>query len=119
MPSDLKNPATKKVIGSFVAELEEQGRLTASTLPYLYQLAYLYELNANLMTDIVFSGVTMINAKGECVKRPEVTAQKDFWNQYLAIAKELGLTIKSKAQINAKKQGDDAAAYIPPVTDFL
>lgn len=118
MPSDLKNPATKRIIASFADELEEQGRLTATTLPYLYQLAYLHELNANLMTEIVLCGVTMVNAKGETVKRPEVTAQKDFWNQYLAIAKELGLTIKSKAQINGKNDVKPKKTA-PPVAKYL
>ena len=118
MPTELKNPATKRVISSFAAELEEQGRLTATTLPYLYQLAYLHELNANLMTDIVINGVTQINAKGEMVKRAEVTAQKDFWNQYLAIAKELGLTIKSKAQIDAKGS-NESGVYKPPIEEFI
>lgn len=118
MPSELKNPATKKVISAFADELKAQERLTPTTLPYLYQLAYLHELNANLMADILFKGVTQVNNKGEVVKRPEVTAQKDFWNQYLAIAKELGLTIKSKAQISGKKNTKPPKAA-PPVAKYL
>lgn len=118
MPSELKNPATKLVMKNFADELKAQGRLTPTTLPYLYQLAYLHELNANLMADILFEGVTQVNNKGEVVKRPEVTAQKDFWNQYLSIAKELGLTIKSKVQISGKKDAKPTKAA-PPVAKYL
>lgn len=118
MPSELKNPATKKVISAFADELKAQGRLTPTTLPYLYQLAYLYELNANLMVQILDKGVTQVNLKGETVKHPNVTVQKDFWNQYLAIAKELGLTIKSKVQISGKKDAKPTKAA-PPVAKYL
>lgn len=44
----------------------------------------------------------MKNIKGEMVKRPEANLLKENWSQYLELAKEYGLTAKSKSLIKGK-----------------
>ena len=46
------------------------------------------------------------NKKGEEVKHPYVNIAREAWAQYLDVAKQYGLTIKSKAQIDSHKPGD-------------
>ena len=61
-------------------------------------------------------GLTMRNLKGEIVKRPEANLLKESWSQYLELAKEYGLTVKSKGQIKALNVED---AEESPLTAFL
>jgi len=46
----------------------------------------------------------MENLKGELVKRPEANLLKESWSQYLELAKEYGLTAKSKGQIKSHER---------------
>lgn len=41
------------------------------------------------------------------MKRPEANLLKENWSQYLELAKEYGLTAKSKGQIKAMNAGDN------------
>jgi phage terminase small subunit len=44
-----------------------------------------------------------VNKKGEEVKHPMVNIEKEAWTQFLTVAKEYGLTVRSGVQINSKK----------------
>lgn len=102
LPKTVIYKEAKKVICDIVRQIEAERDLMASDIPLLHRMATAY--NAYIACTIVVAeqGLTMENLKGEWVKRPEANLLKENWAQYLELAKEYGLTAKSRSQIRGK-----------------
>lgn len=84
------------MINALIKGLEENGRrISPLDFPSFHRMATAYDLYLTCTEVIADKGATMTNLKGEVVKRPEVNIQKENWAQFLEIAKEYGLTMKS------------------------
>ena len=99
LPDSIKHDEARKLITGLVKQLNEKEMLELSDIPQLHRMATAYDMSEK--------GMTMENLKGELVKRPEANLLKESWSQYLELAKEYGLTAKSKGQIKAMSGGDN------------
>lgn len=96
IPKCIKHKQTKDMIDSLIDGLEEKGnKISPMDYPSFHRMATAYDLYLTCTEIISSEGATMVNLKGEIVKRPEVNIQKENWAQFLEIAKEYGLTAKS------------------------
>lgn len=114
-PKNIKHREARKVICDIVKELSESDKLVAADIPQLHRMATAYDCYLVCVDVIAKKGMTMKNIKGEEVKRPEANLMRENWSQYLEIAKEYGLTAKSRGQIKAFKPDQE----ISPLDNFL
>lgn len=97
IPAFVKHKETIETINALIKNIEDKGnKLTPSDYPSLHRMATAYDIYLSMSEAIARDGATMVNLKGEVVKRPEVNIQKESWAQYLELAKEYGLTAKSR-----------------------
>lgn len=101
LPKYIKYKEARKVICNIVRQLNDAGVLTPADIPQLHRMATAYDCYLDCVRVISEKGMVMVNLKGETVKRPEANLLRESWSQYLEIAKEYGLTTKSKGQIRA------------------
>ena len=106
LPETIKHKEARKIISDLVKQLNDRGMLEIADIPQLHRMATSYDAYLECVEIIARDGMTMENLKGECVKRPEANLLKENWSQYLELAKEYGLTAKSKGQIKALNAGD-------------
>ena len=106
-PDRIKHDEARKLITGLVKQLNEKEMLELSDIPQLPRMATAYDMYLNCVDILSQQGITMKNLKGEMVKRPEANLLKESWSQYLELAKEYGLTAKSKGQIKAMNAGDN------------
>lgn len=105
LPPTIQHQEVKSLMSKLVKELNDKEQLTTADIPQLHRMATAYDTYLTCVEVIADKGITMRNLKGEEVKRPEVNIQKESWAQYLELAKEYGLTKKSKRQMKAS--GDE------------
>jgi P27 family predicted phage terminase small subunit len=111
IPRCIKHKQTKEMIDALIKGLEEKGsKITPSDYPSFHRMATSYDLYLTCTEVIAEKGATMVNLKGEVVKRPEVNIQKENWAQFLELAKEYGLTAKSGKilKLNSNEEEDSA-----------
>lgn len=101
LPIFIKHKETRKIIGDIVKKLNDRDMLEVEDIPQLHRMATAYDEYLTNTAKVAELGATMENLKGETVKRPEVNIARECWSQYLELAKEYGLTAKSKGQIKA------------------
>lgn len=101
MPGSIVHDDTRKLIGRLVKQLSASDMLSEADIPQIHRMATAYDMYLTCVDIISREGPTMRNLKGETVKRPEVNILRESWSQYLELAKEYGLTAKSKGQIKA------------------
>lgn len=99
MPDSIMHDETRRLIGGLVRQLSAKDMLSLSDVPQIHRMATAYDMYLTCVNIISIKGPTMENLKGETVKRPEVNILRESWAQYLELAKEYGLTAKSKGQI--------------------
>lgn len=116
LPPTIKHREVKRLMKELVKELNDSERLTTADIPQLHRMATAYDTYLTCEEVLAREGITMVNLKGETVKRPEVNIQKESWAQYLELAKEYGLTKKSKGQIKSLKADPAVEA---PINEFL
>lgn len=107
VPDSIKHDEARRLITGLVKQLNEKEMLELSDIPQLHRMATAYDMYLSCVDEISENGMTMENLKGEQVKRPEANLLKESWSQYLELAKEYGLTAKSKGQIKAMAGGDN------------
>ncbi|MDR1556805.1 MAG: phage terminase small subunit P27 family [Tannerellaceae bacterium] len=107
LPKYIKHKEARKTICNVVRHLNEAGVLTYSDIPQLHRMATAYDMCLSCLDVISEKGMTMTNLKGEVVKRPETNLLRENWSQYLEIAKEYGLTTKSRGQIKSMQPADE------------
>ena len=107
VPDSIKHDEARKLITGLVKQLNEKEMLELSDIPQLHRMATAYDMYLNCVDILSQQGITMKNLKGEMVKRPQANLLKESWSQYLELAKEYGLTAKSKGQIKAMNAGDN------------
>lgn len=107
VPDSTKHDEARKLITGLVKQLNEKEMLELSDIPQLHRMATAYDMYLSCVDVLSQQGLTMKNLKGEMVKRPEANLLKESWSQYLELAKEYGLTAKSKGQIKAMNAGDN------------
>lgn len=107
IPKTIKHKEARTIINNLVRELNEKGFFSECDIPNLHRMATAYDTYLSCVELVEQEGYTMVNLKGELVKRPEMNILKESWTQYLEIAKEYGLTTKSKGQIKALQTKDD------------
>ena len=107
VPDSIKHDEARKLITGLVKQLNEKEMLELSDIPQLHRMATAYDMYLSGVDVLSQQGLTMKNLKGEMVKRPEANLLKESWSQYLELAKEYGLTAKSKGQIKAMNAGDN------------
>lgn len=116
LPKTVRLKEAKKTICDIVRHLNDDGILTPADIPQLHRMATAYNTYLQCNDIISEQGVTMENLKGETVKRPEVNIMRESWSQYLEIAKEYGLTAKSKGQLKGSSGSDHPES---PADDFF
>lgn len=116
VPDSIKHGEARKLITGLVKQLNEREMLELSDLPQLHRMATAYDTYLSCVDTLSAEGFTMENLKGETVKRPEANLLKESWSQYLELAKEYGLTAKSKGQIKAMNGADNEES---PLDIFL
>ncbi len=116
VPDSIKHDEAYKLITGLVKQLNEKEILELSDIPQLHRMATAYDMYLSCVDILSKQGLTMENLKGEMVKRPEANLLKESWSQYLELAKEYGLTAKSKGQIKAMNAGDNKES---PLDKFL
>ena len=107
VPDSIKHDEARKLITGLVKQLNEKEMLELSDIPQLHRMATAYDMYLSCVDVLSQQGLTMKNLKGEMVKRPEANLLKESWSQCLELAKEYGLTAKSKGQIKAMNAGDN------------
>lgn len=107
VPDSIRHSEARTLITRLVKHLSEHKKLELSDIPLLHRMATAYDMYLSCVDAIAEHGMTMLNLKGEQVKRPEANLLKESWSQYLELAKEYGLTAKSKGQIKAMNIGDN------------
>lgn len=107
VPVSIKHEEARKLISGLVKQLNDREMLELSDIPQLHRMATAYDTYLSCVDVISEEGAVMKNIKGEMVKRPEANLLKESWSQYLELAKEYGLTAKSKGQIKALNAGDE------------
>ena len=107
LPETIKHKEARKIISDLVKQLNDRGQLEIADIPQLHRMATAYDAYLECVEVLAQDGMTMKNLKGEWVKRPEANQLKENWSQYLELAKEYGLTAKSKGQIKAMNAGDN------------
>lgn len=107
LPETIKHKEARKIISDLVKQLNDRGQLEIADIPQLHRMATAYDAYLECVEVLAQNGMTMRNLKGEWVKRPEANLLKENWSQYLELAKEYGLTAKSKGQIKAMNAGDN------------
>ena len=110
LPETIKHKEARKIISDLVKQLNDRGQLEIADIPQLHRMATAYDAYLECVEVLAQDGMTMKNLKGEWVKRPEANLLKENWSQYLELAKEYGLTAKSKGQIKAMNAGDNEEA---------
>lgn len=116
VPDSIEHDEARKLITGLVKQLNEKEMLELSDIPQLHRMATAYDMYLSCVDTLSQEGLTMENLKGEMVKRPEANLLKESWSQYLELAKEYGLTAKSKGQIKAMNGGDSEES---PLDAFL
>lgn len=106
IPKSLKHRETVNLMRGIAKKLEEEGRLDIADLPQLHRMATAYDTYLTCFEFVSENGLTMKNNKGETVKRPEANLMRENWTQYLELAKEYGLTTKSRGQIRSLSAGE-------------
>ena len=107
VPESIKHKEARKIITDLVKQLNDRDMLELADIPQLHRMATAYDAYLECVDVLAEKGMTMENIKGEWVKRPEANLLKENWSQYLELAKEYGLTAKSKGQIKALNAGDN------------
>lgn len=107
LPTSIKHEETQKLISGLVKQLNEKEMLELSDIPQLHRMATAYDMYLTCVDELGKNGLTMKNLKGEYVKRPEANLLKESWSQYLELAKEYGLTAKSKGQLRGLVQDEE------------
>lgn len=105
IPKTIKHKEARKHISNLVRHLNEEGILTEMDIPQLHRMATAYDAYLTCVDVLSEFGMTTTNLKMEEVKRPEANLIRENWNQYLEIAREYGLTAKSKKQLNGPSSG--------------
>ncbi len=99
-----------------VKKLDKEGLIDVADIPQLHRMATAYDTYLTCLDEISEKGLTMTNNKGETVKRPEANLLRESWSQYLELAKEYGLTAKSKRHIKELSSSRDE---LSPLEEFL
>ena len=116
IPDCIIHDDAKKVIADIVKQLNKNEILEAADIPQLHRMSVAYDTYLTCVDILALEGLTMKNLKGEIVKRPEANLLKESWSQYLELAKEYGLTVKSKGQIKVLNNEDAGES---PLRTFL
>lgn len=107
LPKTIKHRETKLMIKDIVRNLQNNRGLDFSDVPQLHRMATAYDTYLECVEVLSKEGFTMINNKGETVKRPEANLLKENWSQYLELAKEYGMTPKSLGKIKNSDSSKD------------
>lgn len=116
IPKTVKHEETKVLLKEITNKLKKDGNLNVSDFPQLHRMATAYDAYLDCVDVLSNEGSTMKNNKGEIVKRPEANLLKENWAQYLELAKEYGMTVKSRSKI---KVMDAAKEEESPFEAFL
>ncbi len=101
VPGSVKHEETKRFMRDVVKKLNQEEAIDSTDIPNLHRMATSYDLYLTACEWLSENGPITVNKKGEQVKHPYVNISRESWNQFLELAKQYGLTIKSKAQIKA------------------
>lgn len=117
VPDSIEHDEARVLITGLVKQLNTRDMLELSDIPQLHRMATAYDMYLSCVDTLNREGLTMENLKGETVKRPEANLLKESWSQYLELAKEYGLTAKSKGQIKALASGDSEKSPLDSYID--
>lgn len=101
IPDSIKHTETRRYIRDLIRKLNDEDKLDVSDIPNLHRLATSFDQYLTAIEWLSNNSMIVENKKGEPVKHPYANIAREAWAQYLDIAKQYGLTIKSKAQINS------------------
>lgn len=115
LPRSIKHEETRELMTKLVKQLNANEMIGVADIPQLHRMATSYDMYLTCVDIISREGPTMRNLKDEVVKRPEMNIMRESWSQYLELAKEYGLTAKSKGQIKALSPDEEES----PLSAFL
>lgn len=116
IPKTIQHKDARKLIGNLVKELNEKGSLTEFDIALLHRMSTAYDMYLTCVDVLNEKGMTMLNIKGETVKRPEANLLRENWSQFLELAKEFGLTVKSKNSLKSMQGYDNEKS---PLEEYL
>lgn len=96
VPDSIAHEEAANVIIKIIQELSDERPISYADIPQLHRLLTAYDSYLTCVDVISRDGLTMQNIKDETVKRPEANLLRENWAQYLDIAKEYGLTPRSR-----------------------
>lgn len=108
IPGSIRHDETKRFIRNLVRKLKDENKIDVSDIPNLHRLATSFDQYLTAIYWLAEHSMITTNKKGEEVKHPYVNIAREAWAQYLDVAKQYGLTIKSKAQIESHKPAENA-----------
>lgn len=117
IPDSVKHPETKRYIRDLVRKLNDEGKIDVPDIPNLHRLATSFDQYLTAIYWLSEHSMITVNKKGEEVKHPYVNIARESWNQFLEVAKQYGLTIKSRAQINSHTP--DAKTPDTPLDEYI
>ena len=83
------------VIPGGIKHYSESHGVALADIPQFHRMVTCYDIYIGCFEVVAEKGSTMMNQRGECVKRPEVNIMRENWAQYLEIAKQYGFTPRS------------------------
>lgn len=118
MPKTIRHKEARTLINNLVRDLNERGMFSDCDIPNLHRMATAYDMYLDCVDVVSKMGPTSTNVKGETVKRPEINILRESWTQYLELAKEYGLTTKSRGQIKALSTKDDEKCVLDDLIEM-
>lgn len=95
MPAGVRHMPEIQAVIDLIKQYADTHGVSLADIPQFHRMVTCYDIYIGCYEVISEDGATMINARGECVKRPEVNIMRENWAQYLEIAKQYGLTPRS------------------------
>ncbi len=116
-PDCIKHEEARRFVKDMVKYLNDQESIGPKDIPNLHRMATSFDMYLTAREWLTENSPIVINKKGEPVKHPYVNIEREAWNQFSATADKYGLTIKSRAQINA--HGPKEEKTNTPMDDYF
>lgn len=111
LPETIQHSEAVKAVLDIIKEMNQDRPITSVDIPQLHRMVTAYDCYLTCVDVVSEHGMTTQNIKGEWVKRPEANLMRENWAQYLEIAKEYGLTPRSrKATKGTTEDGKETEA---------
>lgn len=95
IPAGIQHISEIQAVIDLIKQYSETHGVALADIPQFHRMVTCYDIYIGCFEVVSEKGSTMMNQRGECVKRPEVNIMRENWAQYLEIAKQYGFTPRS------------------------